>query len=275
MIDVQSSQSLSAFAIDRVGVKRLKYPFLFKDVDSGVEQKTVGEWTLSVALPKDRRGTHMSRLIERLHDQAETPWTLEGLYRWAESLKVPLEAEVVDIKVEFTIFRLVMAPVSKKPSYLEHPVVFHVQTGPNPRKTMVVDTYVKTLCPCSKAISERGAHNQRSLIRTYLHYPVPKDSDQSKDISVLALGGLVEQCASSPVYPILKRADEKYVTEMAYDHPGFVEDVVREVAQKVVDLEGLMGFTVEVTNYESIHAHDCYGKISWQSPRHQGVNMSG
>ncbi len=270
MIDIQSSESLSSFAIDRVGVTGLKYPFIFRDIETGIEQPTVGAWTISVALPQERRGTHMSRLIERLHEQSQQAWTLDLLYQWAETLAAPLDAQLVDIKVEFTVFRTVYAPQSQKPSFLEHPMVFQVQTGPKPQKIMIVDTFVKTLCPCSKAISERGAHNQRSLIRAHLLYPV-----DSQEVSFHALAQLVESCASSPVYPILKRADEKYVTEQAYDHPGFVEDVVRSVAQKVVGLEGLKGFTIEVTNYESIHAHDCFARVTWQSPRHPDVNVSG
>jgi GTP cyclohydrolase I len=260
MIDIQSSESTSKFAIDRVGVTHLKYPMIFCDPETGEKHQTVGDWTLSVGLPRERRGTHMSRLVEQLHLRTQKPLDLEMLFEWAQSMEQLMGADRVEIKVDFLLFRLVHAPKTQKASFLETPVSLQVQTGVVSERTMVVDTYAKTLCPCSKAISDRGAHNQRTLIRAVLTYgggfllPSP-----------LTIGSLVESCASAPIYPLLKREDEKFVTEHAYDHPGFVEDVVRSVANKLSALEGLKGFVAEVTNFESIHAHDCFARISWQS----------
>ena len=266
MIDIQSSEATSQFAIDRVGVTKLRYPLIYCDPETGEKHSTVGDWTLSVALPQQKRGTHMSRLVDQLHHRTQKPLNLEDLYHWAREMEPLMGAELVEMSVNFHLFRLVHAPRTQKASYLEQPVMLRVQTGPVPERTMVVDTFAKTLCPCSKAISERGAHNQRTLIRTALTY---RGSGRSP--SPLTIGALVETCASSAIYPLLKREDEKFVTEHAYDHPGFVEDVVRAVAQKLVALEGLKGFVAEVTNFESIHAHDCFARISWQAPQGEQV----
>lgn len=260
MIDIQSSESTSKFAIDRVGVTQLRYPMIFCDPETGKMHPTVGDWTLSVGLPPERRGTHMSRLVEQLHQRSQKPLDLEKLFEWAQDMEQLMGADRVEIKVNFLLFRLVHAPKTQKASYLETPVCLQVQSGKAPERAMVVDTFAKTLCPCSKAISERGAHNQRTLIRTVLSYgagfPIP---------SPLTIGALVESCASSAIFPLLKREDEKFVTEHAYDHPGFVEDVVRSVAHKLSALEGLKGFVAEVTNFESIHAHDCFARITWHA----------
>lgn len=260
MIDIQSSLSTSEFAIDRVGVTQLRYPLIFSDSETGEKHHTVGEWTLSVSLPKERRGTHMSRLVEQLHRRTKDPVGLDELLQWALEMEHLMGAELVEIDVNFVLFRLVHAPKTQKASYLELPVRLKVQTGKKPERTMVIDTFAKTLCPCSKAISERGAHNQRTLIRTTLTY-----TGSQRAPSPLAVGEIIGSCASSPVYPILKREDEKFVTEHAYDHPGFVEDVVRAVANKLVLLEGLKSFVAEVTNFESIHAHDCFARIIWDA----------
>jgi MptA/FolE2 family GTP cyclohydrolase len=215
---------------------------------------------MSVALPASQRGTHMSRFVAGLEALTARggAFDLDGHYAFAEELTRALDAATAEITAEFTWFRTVKAPVSGLSARLDAEVAFGARTGAAPRKTLMVRVAAKSLCPCSKAISDRGAHNQRSDIKVTLELapaaPVP---------SLDKILTLVETSASSPVYPLLKREDEKHVTESAYDNPVFVEDLVRNVAAKLADLPALAGFVVEAVNRESIHAHDCYARLAY------------
>lgn len=149
------------------------------------------------------------------------------------------------------------APISGLSGLLEAKLEFSSIAGTRNEKTMTVSVPAKALCPCSKAISDRGAHNQRSEITVRLDY-----SSDARPVAINQVFSLLETSASSPVYPILKRDDEKYVTEHAFDNPVFVEDIVRNAAEKLVDLPFINGFMIEAVNFESIHAHDCYARIT-------------
>lgn len=256
MIDMQSGSVASEFPIQAVGVTGLKYPLTVLDSHSGEVQKTVGEWQMNVTLPADRRGTHMSRFIEELHGRVDKPLDLDGCLAFAQSLTTVLHVTTVQVTVSFTWFRLVSAPVTGKKAMLEQKVTFMARTGEVPLKQLTVEVGAKALCPCSKAISDRGAHNQRSDLKAVLTFasgkPVP---------SMNTVAQLLESSASSPIYPLLKRDDEKFVTEAAYDNPAFVEDIVRTAARHMFTLDGVSQFVVEAINRESIHAHDCFARI--------------
>lgn len=259
MIDVQSGSVAARFRIESVGVLGLSHPIRVKDAQTGETQTTAAQWRLGVALPADQRGTHMSRFVEALGSRAETPTGLDEFLEFTEALAKTLVADEATASASFAWFRSVAAPISGKSALLECQVTLAATAGAVPTKTITVKVPAKALCPCSKAISDRGAHNQRSDITTSVTL--------TADAPAPAFGkliGLVETSASSPVYPLLKREDEKHVTEWAYDHPAFVEDIVRTVAGKLTDLPGLVRFEVEAINRESIHAHDCYARIVYE-----------
>ena len=258
MIDVQSGRATSGFAIESVGVTGLRYPLVARDSATGEEQATLANWRMAVALPAEKRGTHMSRFVAALEARGRSPLGLDEHCLFASHLTQLLGAESADIEVEFTWFRLVKAPVTGQAAQLECKVAFLAVTGPKAMKTLRVQVAAKALCPCSKAVADRGAHNQRSDIEVQVHF--------APGALVPAIGtilSLLEGSASSPIYPLLKRDDEKYVTEYAYDHPVFVEDIVRNAATKLVLLPAISAFQVQAINRESIHAHDCYARIVW------------
>lgn len=256
MIDMQSSSVVSEFPIEAVGVTGLKYPITILDPKSGETQKTVGDWQMHVTLPADRRGTHMSRFIEELHGRVGQPFDLDGCLAFAQSLTTVLHVATVQVTVAFTWFRLVAAPVTGKSAMLEQKVTFIARAGEHPIRQMTVEVGAKALCPCSKAISDRGAHNQRSDLKAVLTF-----ASGASVPSINKVAELLERSASSPIYPLLKRDDEKFVTESAYDNPAFVEDIVRTAARHMSTLDGVARFVVEAINRESIHAHDCFARI--------------
>ena len=258
MIDVQSSGVTSRFAIDSVGITGLKYPLLARDAESGEEQSTVALWQLGVDLEPSRRGTHMSRFMTLLDSRTGQPLDLDSHYRFAGEVTELLAAQSAQIQVQFPWFRRIAAPVSGRSALLESSVIFTSITGPKSRKSLTVKVAAKSLCPCSKAVSERGAHNQRSDLSLTVHL-----KPQQPTPSINALLEVLESSASSPVYPVLKREDEKFVTEVAYDNPAFVEDIARAVAERMLEFLAIAGFEVEVINRESIHAHDCYARIAY------------
>lgn len=256
MIDMQSGSVTSQFAIEAVGVLGLRYPLSVRDPQTGEIQNTVGDWQMNVALPAGRRGTHMSRFIEELQARGNKPFDLDGTLAFAQGLTKILHAESVEVRVGFTWFRLVRAPVSGKGSMLEQKVTFRVRAGHTMERTLTVEVAAKALCPCSKAISDRGAHNQRSDLKAVLTF-----NEGATIPAINTVIELLETSASSPIYPLLKRDDEKYVTETAYDNPAFVEDIVRTAARQMSTVDGVVQFVVEAINRESIHAHDCFARI--------------
>lgn len=256
MIDVQSTNIAARFRIESVGVTGLNYPLKVKEPQTGAVQTTTAAWKMGVTLPADKRGTHMSRFIQDLHARSDTPMGPDELQEFSDAMAKSLEADTATVSATFQWFRSVAAPVTGKTALIDCQVMLSAVSGPNGKKTVQVKVPAKALCPCSKAISDRGAHNQRSDIQLTV--------DFAPDAEVPSFGrliALVETSASSPVYPLLKREDEKHITEYAYDNPAFVEDIVRNVAGKAVDLASVQGFVVEAINRESIHAHDCYARI--------------
>ena len=242
-------------AIDRVGIKRLRYPIAVKD-RNGDLQSTVAELEMTVGLPGDVKGTHMSRFIEVLnaHRGEVTISTLPDILA---EMQRRLEVEAVAIRVDFPYFVDKEAPVSRVRSLMEYNCGFQAsKVGEKLQFVLRVGVPVKSLCPCSKAISEYGAHNQRSEVTVEL--------ESSQFVWIEDVIDAVEACASSPVYALLKREDEKWVTERAYENPRFVEDLVREVLVAVRDLPGARSATVSAENFESIHNHSAWATLHWQ-----------
>lgn len=252
--DTQSAHDERHLAIQRVGVKDVRYP-LHLSV-AGAVQQTAGLWTLDVALPAEKKGTHMSRFIAWLDELALSGQALDAAelrLRHAAMLE-RLGASEGRIEAAFSFFLRKRAPVSGLQSLLDYQGRLVAQTRAGVTKVHAeVAVPVKSLCPCSKEISDYGAHNQRSLVtlRVELLQPVPWHE----------LVRFAEDQASSEIWPMLKRPDEKWVTERAYENPKFVEDLVRDVALALNGDTRIGAYSVEVENFESIHNHSAYARI--------------
>jgi GTP cyclohydrolase IB len=255
--DVQAARDHRQLAIERVGIKGLRYPLPFADGGSPA-QSTIATCNVYVTLPEDQKGAHMSRLVELLEERAAAsaePLTIGGLREFAEQLVARLHAPGGRIEIAFPYFIRKTAPVSGVASLLDFDVQLTAElAGGAFTSTVAISAPVTSLCPCSKEISAYGAHNQRSLVTICVRPRAP--------VSIRELVRIAEDEASSELYGILKRADEKYVTERAYDNPRFVEDLVRGVASKLGADPRFSAFVVEAENFESIHNHSAYARIA-------------
>jgi GTP cyclohydrolase I len=253
--DVQSDTDARQIAIDRVGIRGLRYPIHFKDADAAA-QPTVALCSVYVALPADRKGTHMSRMVSVIDDMRDAV-ALSSMPDLLSSMLQRLDADGGRIEFEFPWFIRTSAPMSGVPSMMDYQVTIAADlSGGKCTVTATVVVPVMSLCPSSKAISDYGAHNQRSHLTMTVR---PRDGAQ------ISLGGLVaiaEEEASCELYGLLKRADEKYVTERAYDRPRFVEDLVRGVAARLSADTRLSGYRVAAENFESIHNHSAFAEIA-------------
>ena len=250
--DVQSTEDLRHLAIDRVGIKSIRHPVKVADKSGGV-QHTVAIFNMYVHLPHNFKGTHMSRFVEILNGR-EREISVESFESMLRQMVEKLEAESGYIEMSFPYFVNKAAPVSGVTSLLDYDVTFigEIEKGKY-RFKMKVMVPVTSLCPCSKKISDYGAHNQRS------HVTVTACTNDFVWIEDIV--GIVEGQASCELYGLLKRPDEKYVTERAYDNPKFVEDMVRDVAAVLNRDARINGYTVESENFESIHNHSAYALI--------------
>ncbi len=251
--DVQSSADTRHIAIDKVGIKDIRHPVRVKDRSQG-EQHTVAIFNMYVELPHNFKGTHMSRFVEILNSY-ETEISVESFHDMLAQMAQRLEAGAGHIEMAFPYFVMKTAPVSGVQSLMDYQVTFsgEIRDGRTLTTTRVV-VPVTSLCPCSKEISERGAHNQRSHVTLSVR--------TNRFVWVEDLIDLVEKQASCELYGLLKRPDEKYVTERAYDNPRFVEDMVREVASVLNADDRIDAYTVESENFESIHNHSAYALIT-------------
>lgn len=251
--DIQSSIDERNIAIDRVGVRAVKYPIQLRERDNG-PQHTVGNFTLTVDLPREFKGTHMSRFMEVLseHNKELSPATLPDVLK---ALRERLKSDSAHLTVNFTYFKAKPAPVTGKVGMMGYECGFEATDGDGDYDLRILITIpVTTLCPCSKEISEYGAHNQRGYVRLRVK--------PNKLVWFEDLIEMVEARASAPLYPLLKRPDEKFVTEQAYDNPRFVEDMVREVALALDQSEKFDAYEIEVENHESIHDHNAYAYLA-------------
>ena len=249
--DVQGSRDERRWPIERVGIRGIRHPILWRS--AGVEQPSVARCTLDVALPAEQKGTHMSRFVALLDEQREA-LDVAGLVELHARMLERLHAERGVIALEFPLFVRKAAPVSGVTSLMDYELRVQV-AGPvaAPAVLLQVQVPVTSLCPCSKAISDYGAHNQRSHVTIAVSSRVPVEPED--------LIRLAEAQASSELYGLLKRVDEKVVTERAYDNPKFVEDLVRDVAAALAVDTRINAFRVEVENFESIHNHSAYACI--------------
>ena len=257
MRDVQSEPANHNVEVDKVGVKDVKYPIVVRD-KAKREQHTVADINIYVSLPHRFRGTHMSRFIEVLneHRGRMSMQNMEGLLREVEEA---LDADSAHLEMSFPYFVEKTAPVSGARSLTEYRCKFIASHKDSLNFVLEVNVPVTNLCPCSKEISEQSAHNQRSLVTVQLQF---KEFVWIEDVIAL-----VEESASCELYSLLKREDEKYVTEKAYAHPMFAEDVVREIAQKLEADCNITWYTVATENYESIHNHNAYAFIEKKIPK--------
>ena len=251
--DTQNSLDTRHIAIDKVGIKDIKHPIVVSD-RSGREQHTVANFNMYVNLPEEYKGTHMSRFVEILNHH-EYEITVQSFKRMIEEMTERLNAQSGDIEMTFPYFVNKAAPVSGVKSLMDYEVSFIGQIkNAKPEVLVKVLVPVTSLCPCSKSISNYGAHNQRSHITACVR--------MADFIWIEELIDVIEKVASCELYGLLKRPDEKYVTERAYDNPKFVEDIVRDVAVKFNEDERILGYTVESENFESIHNHSAYAMLS-------------
>lgn len=250
--DIQSQSDPRKIVIDKVGVKGLRYPIVVEDRTKGT-QHTIADFNIYVELPHHMRGTHMSRFIEILHHY-HTEALIANLPDFLAELKETLKAEASYIDISFPYFMTMKAPVSRIESIMTFDCVFTASLKDEYQLLIGVIVPVTSLCPCSKEISAYGAHNQRSLITIKVSY--------DGFVWLEELIELAQSAASCEIYSLLKRVDEKYVTEKAYNNPMFVEDVVREITLKLQDDPRILSFFVESENEESIHLHNAYAMIS-------------
>ncbi len=250
--DVQGSADTRRIAIDKVGIKDIRHPVRVKDRAEG-EQHTIATFNMYVNLPHNFKGTHMSRFVEILNLH-EREISVESFKEMLGEMTERLEAEAGHIEMSFPYFVNKTAPVSGVQSLLDYEVSFigEVREG-KPQMQIKIIVPVTSLCPCSKKISARGAHNQRSHVTL--------TATTCGFIWIEELIELVESQASSELYGLLKRPDEKYVTERAYDNPKFVEDMVRDIAASLNADERISAYVVESENFESIHNHSAYALI--------------
>jgi GTP cyclohydrolase I len=250
--DVQSSADTRRIPINKVGIKDIRHPIRIKE-RTGSEQHTVANFSMYVHLPQDFKGTHMSRFVEILNNY-ERELTVESFKEMLTDMTARLESGEGHIQMTFPYFINKKAPVSGVQSLLDYEVTFigERKDGESCMRIKVV-VPVTSLCPCSKKISAYGAHNQRSHVTV---------SCKAKGfIWIEEIIDIVEKEASCELYGLLKRPDEKYVTERAYDNPKFVEDMVRDIAVKFNADERIRAYTVESENFESIHNHSAYAMV--------------
>src|SRR5215469_5230158 len=249
--DVQAHADTRRLPINRVGIKDIRHPVRVKDRSAG-EQHTVASFNMYVSLPHDFKGTHMSRFVEILHCEREI--SVESFDSMLRTMTARLEADTGHIEMSFPFFVMKRAPVSGVESLMDYraSLIGEVRNGQTDMWVKVV-VPVTSLCPCSKRISDYGAHNQRSHVTITARL--------RHHIWIEELIEIAEREASCELYGILTRPDEKYVTERAYDNPKFVEDVVRDVATRLNADQHVAAYVVESENFESIHNHSAYALI--------------
>jgi GTP cyclohydrolase I len=249
--DVQARADTRRLPINRVGIKEIRHPVRVKDRSSG-EQHTIATFNMYVSLPHNFKGTHMSRFVEILHTEREI--SVESFRKMLETMTTRLEADAGHVEMNFPFFVMKKAPVSGVESLMDYHATLIGERRNGRTETWVrVVVPVTSLCPCSKKISDYGAHNQRS------HVTIAAKLRSHMWIEELI--EIAESEASCELYGILKRPDEKYVTERAYDNPKFVEDMVRDVATRLNQEDRIGAYVVEAENFESIHNHSAYALI--------------
>ncbi len=251
MRDVQKSRDYRKLAINKVGVKDISYPITVMDKNNDF-QHTVARINMYVDLPHHFKGTHMSRFVEILNAHRKE-MALDKMETTLQKIKDKLGASRAHLEMEFPYFIEKRAPVSGAKSLMEYTCRFLASLSDRFDFILEMRVPVTSLCPCSRELSRFGAHNQRGVITVQVRY---RDFVWIED-----LVAVIEECGSSPVYALLKREDEKFVTERAYENPRFVEDMVREAALRLRKMDNVTWFSVSAENFESIHNHSAYASI--------------
>jgi len=265
MADVQSMRDDRRIPIKKVGVKGLRYPITVLDRANSI-QHTTATVNLFADLPHDFKGTHMSRFIE-VFNAHRRDLSMPRFLAMLDELRATLEAETSYSDVHFPYFIEKSAPVSGQKGMMSYECAYEGAVSNSEREFWVsVAVPVQTVCPCSKAISEYGAHNQRGLVRVRVKL--------GPFFWIEDLVSVVEKSASSDVYTLLKREDEKYVTERAFEKPMFVEDVVREVFVGLKEIGSFPRFSVEAENFESIHNHSAYAFVEYNEECKEAVSTT-
>jgi GTP cyclohydrolase I len=252
MPDVQGSSDARNVAINKVGVKGVRYPITLKQACGG-DQNTVATINLYVSLPKHKKGTHMSRFLEILnkHHRAITPAQIIPIL---QEMRSKLDAADAHIEMEFPYFIEKAAPVTGAKGLMDYVCTFEGTSNGSDDFIMGVKAPATSLCPCSKEISDYGAHNQRCRIEAKVRF--------KGMVWIEEVVAMLEQAASCPVFAVLKRPDEKYVTEHAFENPKFVEDIVRDLALLLEKEERITWYSINSENFESIHNHNAYAQIT-------------
>ena len=253
MKDVQNQRDNRKIPIDKVGIKNLRYPITVRDRREG-RQHTVASINMYVDLPHEYKGTHMSRFVEMLH-LLKSEISLQKFSELLDQMKQHLDAASAHIEITFPYFIEKKAPISRAPGLMDYTCRFSGNSNSSNEVDLIseVNVPISSVCPCSKEISEAGAHNQRGEVKLQTRF--------NRFIWLEDMIELVESCASSDVYSVLKRVDEKHVTEHSYFNPKFVEDMVRDVAACLRKDPNITWFSVSAENFESIHNHSAYAHI--------------
>lgn len=251
LADVQGMPDTRNIPIDKVGVRGIEYPVTVLDRSEGTQQ-TVASINMYVNLPRQFKGTHMSRFVEVLN-RYRGQMNIQSFPKILKAIRRDLQAEEAHLDVTFPYFMKKKAPVSGAESLMEYRCTIHGKVDGEVNMGVKVVVPVTTLCPCSKEISSSGAHNQRGIVHLSVRFRT--------FIWIEDLIELVESSASCDIFALLKREDEKFVTEKAYRNPMFAEDVVRSIAEKLLHDENITWFSVDFENIESIHNHNAYAHI--------------
>ena len=255
--DTQNTKDIRNIVINQVGIKDILHPIKFVNRDNE-SHPTVANFTMTVRLPENVKGTHMSRFIEILND-GDCSFGIGTCMNLVQTVADKLDSSDAQIIVDFPFLRNKKAPSSSVESLLDYKVTLTgTIVNDEPELTLKVVVPVTSLCPCSKSISKYGAHNQRS------HITIEAKAAKGETIYLEDLIDLAEDKASSELYAILKRDDEKVVTERAYENPAFVEDIVRDIAVELNTNKKVYFYCLESENFESIHNHSAYSLITNQ-----------
>jgi GTP cyclohydrolase I len=257
MKDIQNLSDTRGIDIQKVGVTDVHLPFLIREKSGGF-QSVLANIQVTVSLPNQYKGTHMSRFVEVLNEWRQKAVSLREIRLILEDIIQRLDAREGHLEIAFKYFIEKEAPVSHLKSVLDYDIVFSGNLTAAGKFDAILSVTVPftSLCPCSKAISDGGAHNQRSMMKASVRF-VPPQFEWIED-----LVHVMESQASSPVYSLLKREDEKYVTEAAYNNPKFVEDTIRDLVLAFRKIKSIRWFDVECKNFESIHNHNAYARHS-------------
>lgn len=253
MIDIQNQPDFRKIPIDKVGIKGLKYPVKVLDKTTGL-QSTVAQISMYVDLPHHCKGTHMSRFVEILH-LFRTKVSLESITNILEDMKEILGAQSSHIEITFPYFIEKQAPQTGSKGLMDYTCSIMGSSNGSKQTDIVltITVPITSVCPCSREISEYGAHNQRGEVKVSTRF--------NKFIWIEDIVEIVETRASCDIFSVLKREDEKFVTEKAYDNPKFVEDIARDVSKILMEDENITWFSVSAENFESIHNHSAYAYI--------------